>query len=76
MSYGSTRDYHGWKLEDAMFDIDRCVSTIREKRDCKDIQFITGHGIIQKEALDLLKAYGLKPTIQLGNSGVIVCMVE
>ena len=70
------RDYHGWKLEDALLDIDRHVSGIRQLRDCKDLELITGHGVIQLEAMKLLHEYGLKPTIQLGNSGVIVCMVE
>jgi len=70
------RDYHGWKLHDALFDVERHISVIREKRDCKDLELITGHGVIQHETVALLKRYGLNPTIQLGNSGVVICTVE
>jgi len=69
-------DYHGWKLHEALSDIERHVSAVREKRECRDVELITGHGIIQQEAIRLLKSYGLNPTIKLGNSGIIVCEIE
>ncbi len=71
-----TKDYHGYTLNDALMDLSFLISTIRMKRDRKEVKLITGHGIIQTEVMNELRNYGLQPTIQLGNSGVILCMIE
>jgi len=42
----------------------------------QDIEFITGHGVIRNELVKLLQSYGLTPRTKLGNTGVIVCIIE
>jgi hypothetical protein len=71
------RDYHGFTLLDAIIDVERHVYFIRETKDCKDMEFIVGNGVIKERVMKLLKdQYKLRPKLKLGNSGVICCYVE
>jgi hypothetical protein len=77
------KDYHGFKLADALQDVHETISYVRggggwthRRTLSTDAEFIVGHGIIRTEIVDLLKSYGLNPTIQLGNAGVILCTIE
>lgn len=74
------RDYHGFTLEQAMANAHDVVGFCRAQalRNSRpvDAEFITGHGIIRDELLKLLQSYGLTPNVQLGNTGVIVCVIE
>lgn len=69
-------DYHGWKLEPALRDVEGLVSSIRLNGQTQQAELITGHGIIQQEVINLLESYSLKPSIQLGNSGVVMVEIE
>ena len=69
-------DYHGWKTEAALQDLESVIGSIRKLRQTQQAEFITGHGIIQDEVLKLLKSYSLEPSIQLGNAGVVVVTIE
>ena len=71
------RDYHGYKLLDAIIDVERHISFIRQTKDWKDMEFIVGNGVIKESIMKLLKdQYKLNPTLKLGNPGVIYCYVE
>ena len=72
----TTIDYHHFALADALSNAERLVFVTRTKRQVIDAEFITGHGVIQTELMNLLKTLGLSPSIQLGNSGVVVCTIE
>ncbi len=81
-----TRDYHGTTLEKALRDAETIVDSVRLNRTLnskpgqplpgEDVQFITGHGVIRGELMNLLRDNGLDPSFKLGNDGVIVCYVE
>jgi hypothetical protein len=77
------KDYHGFTLEQAMQDLHELVGYVRGGAGwafggtiSTDAEFIVGHGVIRTELLNLLRTYGLSPTIQLGNNGVILCTIE
>lgn len=70
------RDYHGFTLEQAMINAHDVVGLARAQRNPVDAEFITGHGIIRDELIKLLQSYGLTPSAQLGNTGVIICIIE
>lgn len=69
-------DYHHFLLADALAHAERFIYVVRSEHRTEDIHFITGHGIIQLELMSLLRAFGLCPSIQLGNSGVVICTIE
>ena len=69
-------DYHGWKTEAALQDIESVIGSIRKSGQSQQAELITGHGIIQDEVLKLLKSHSLEPSVQLGNSGVVVVVIE
>lgn len=69
-------DYHHFLLADALAHAERLIFVVRSERRTEDIHFITGHGVIQTELMGLLKMFGLCPSIQLGNSGVVICTIE
>lgn len=74
------KDYHHFKLHEAIQDVENTISAFRMNRMTKysteDAEFIVGHGIIRDKLMEFLNAYGLSPTIQMGNSGVILCTLE
>jgi hypothetical protein len=69
-------DFHGNKLEDALRQADIAVGKVRQAGKTETAEFIVGHGVIRDELIQLLKAYGLNPTIKMGNSGVITVIIE
>lgn len=71
-----TRDYHNFTLLNALIDAERVISDIRLKQKTLDVEFITGHGIIQTELMKLLVSVGLNPSYKLGNDGCIICIIE
>lgn len=71
-----TIDYHTYKLHDALFDAEWTIDGIRMAGANEEVKFIVGNGVIKNELLNLLERYGLKPTVQLGNDGVILCDIE
>lgn len=70
------RDYHHFKLHEALQDVETLIGEVRTSGKSEDAEFIVGHGIIRNELTMLLANYGFTPTIQLRNSGVILCMIE
>ncbi len=70
------RDYHHYSLQEAIRDAESLIAGIRMTMNTEYCEFIVGHGIIKDELISLLKAHGLEPTIQLGNSGVVLCEIE
>ena len=71
-----TRDYHAFRLHEALCDAEDVVGSVRAARKSESAEFIVGHGIIRNELIKLLETYNLSPTIQLRNSGVVVCEIE
>ena len=69
-------DYHGWKTEAALQDIESVIGAIRLSGRSQQAELITGHGIIQTEVIKLLESHSLEPSIQLGNTGVVVVVIE
>ena len=69
------RDFHGWKPEDAEREVDRIVSAVRLEETSEAAEFITGRGVIQKQILQQLTDYSLKPVVQWGNDGVISVVI-
>lgn len=72
----TTVDYHSFTLADALAHAERLVFVVRTKRRTDDVQFITGHGVIRTELMNLLQTFGLSPSVQLGNTGVVICTIE
>jgi hypothetical protein len=71
-----SRDYHHHRLDEALRDAESVVAGVRLTRRSEDAQFIVGHGIIRTELKALLERYGLSPKIQIGNTGVLLCIIE
>lgn len=70
------RDYHAYRLQEALWDAEDIIGRVRSTRKSEDAEFIVGHGVIKGELLDLLESYGLNPSVQLGNTGVVICTIE
>ena len=70
------RDYHGCISSEALLDVERIITQVRMRCGVEDLELIVGRGVIRTSAMALLKTYGLEPTLQLGNDGVILCTVE
>lgn len=70
------RDFHGFKLEDALREVDIIIGAVRIQGQTESAEFITGHGVIQKELLALCEQHGLESSISWTNSGVITVTIE
>ena len=70
------RDFHGYKLEDAKRAVEDIIGQCRLKNAYTKAEFITGHGVIQKELLALCEEYGLEAHVDWANSGVINVIIE
>lgn len=70
------RDYHTYTVDDALSNTEELIGYLRMNNRTEDVEFIVGHGNIRIALIDLLRSYGLNPTIQMGNTGVIVCAIE
>jgi len=70
------RDFHGYKLEDAIRAVDVIIGECRTKGLCTGAEFVTGHGVIQKELLALCEQYGLDARVSWTNTGVINVTIE
>lgn len=71
-----SRDFHGWTIDEALDEVHRLVGATRMLETVAQVEFITGHGVIQKAIIEELKLQGLKPSIQLSNSGVVTVIIE
>jgi DNA-nicking Smr family endonuclease len=69
-------DFHGSKLVQAVQVIEDLIADVRKRSETADAELIVGHGVIRQKLLSLLKSYGLKPLLKLGNDGVIICILE
>ena len=70
------KDYHGYKLVDALHDLDQTIGYVRMKAKAEDAEIITGFGQIRSEIFSKLIEYGLTPSYKLGNNGTIICLIE
>lgn len=74
------RDYHKFKLHEALCDAEDVINAFRmnrrHKESTEDAEFIVGHGVIRIHLIKLLESHGLSPTPQLGNDGVILCLLQ
>lgn len=70
------KDFHGLTLDEAVQTLHNIVGEIRNNNETEDAILITGRGPIRKEVIRLLKEYKLKPEVQLGNTGVVVVMID
>ena len=70
-----TRDFHGWTVEDSINEVHRIIGNVRMLGIEEQVEFITGHGIIQNAIMGELVLQGLNPSIQLSNSGVVTVVI-
>ena len=70
------RDFHGYKLEEALDAVEGIIGQCRLNNKITKAEFITGHGVIQKEVLNLCEAYGLDAQVSWANSGVVTVYIE
>lgn len=74
------RDYHNTTLTDALQDAEEAISYVRMNRahatSTEDAEFIVGHGVIRAALIKLLAEHGITAKPQLGNAGVLVCVIE
>ena len=70
------RDFHGFMLEDAKDAVHAIVGDVRSAGRTESAEFVTGHGVIQKDLLALLEQYGLSAMVSWSNSGVITVTIE
>ena len=66
------RDYHHHRLDEAIADAESVIGGVRMRGQAEEARFITGYGVIREELYRLLQTYGLEPTYELGNQGVIL----
>jgi hypothetical protein len=69
-------DFHGYRLDEAIQCVHSLVGNVRKEFVTEECELITGHGIIRDKVLETLRGYGLYPSIKIGNSGVVKCLVE
>ena len=70
------RDFHGYKVEDAKRAVEDIIGQCRLSNGFTIAEFITGHGVIQKELLALCEEYGLEAHVSWANTGVISVLIE
>ena len=70
------KDYHGYKLEEALRDFEDIIGQCRVKNAYTKAEVVTGHGVIQKEILALCEEYGLEAHVSWANTGVICVTIE
>ena len=70
------RDFHGVRYEEAMRTVDDIISEVRIAGKTESAEFITGHGVIQRELICLCEQYGLDARVSWTNSGVINVTIE
>jgi hypothetical protein len=70
------RDFHGYKVEEAVRAVEDIIGQQRIKNTVTKAEFITGHGVIQKELLALCEEYGLEAHVSWANTGVICVTIE
>jgi len=70
------RDFHNWKLTDAVQEIHSIVGSIRTSKKPMQVELITGNGVIKVVAMEILESYKLVPVVRWGNSGTIDVVVE
>lgn len=66
------RDYHNFLVGEALRDAERVIGEVRMAGKAEEARFITGYGMIRGQLFELLQTYGLEPTYELGNQGVIL----
>ena len=69
------RDYHLWKLEDAIRDVEHLIDRARMNKPI-EVELITGNGVIKSQLFHLFVEYGLEAKEKLGNPGVIIAYLE
>ena len=69
-------DFHGRLLEEALEDVHMLVGEARMLNTPIDCKFITGHGRIKGHLVEILEDYGIEAREELGNSGVLLALVE
>jgi len=70
------RDFHGYKMHDAIHEVEMIIGDIRKRNVTETVRFITGIGIIQISISELLNSYHIGFTYQLGNQGVLIATIE
>ena len=71
------RDFHGYPLHEAIAEVERIISDVRMQQTQATAEFVTGHGVIQRNILSLLESYKLSDaSISMSNSGVIKVTIE
>jgi hypothetical protein len=70
------KDFHGYKLEDAVREVEQLIGEIRIANTPQHAKFITGHGIIKDTLIQLLHTYNLNPAEDWTNAGVITVAIE
>lgn len=71
-----TRDYHGFKVIEAINNLESLIDGVRQERKTIEVEVVTGFGQIRTEVFQKLLDYGLDPSYKLGNDGTIYCVIE
>ena len=72
----TTKDFHGYRLDDAIREAELIIGEVRMAKQSQHIQFITGHGSIKDALIALFDRYNLKAEISWSNSGMISVLIE
>lgn len=70
------RDFHGVRYEEAMRTVDDIIAEVRIAGKTESAEFITGHGVIQRELICLCEQYGLEASVSWHNTGVVTVIIE
>ena len=70
------KDFHGYRVGDAIIEAELLIGEIRMARQSQHIQFITGHGLIKDALIDLFDQYNLKAEVVWNNTGMISVLIE
>lgn len=69
-------DFHGWKTEDAEQELHNMIGEARMSGGKVPLKLITGHGVIKHKAMEVCEEYGILCVEQVGNSGVLMGMID
>ena len=70
------RDYHGYKLDEALNDFECIVNQVRMCGESEELTIVTGHGVIQKEIMSLCEKLRIHATVSWTNSGAINMFID
>lgn len=65
-------DFHGWRLEEALKEVDTIVSRVRMNQHPPQVEIITGHGVIKAQMREAFEKYGCEIFSPMSSGSFVV----